>query len=129
MIVLGHLDAKIMVVDGQNTNGSGTDVAKLIVSKSMHIKNDTNALATFQSHNGTSWMDVTIISTNFFGETENWLVLHYLTAIDHRYTAIKLFREEATKTEPLTHKGADNLLNTLKGASWLKTIAASDIKY
>lgn len=64
IVVLGDFNAKSTVWGGNKTDDRGKILSEFIISKNWYIQNECTSLPTFQTVNGKSWIDVTIISPN-----------------------------------------------------------------
>lgn len=128
IVVLGDFNAKSTVWGGNKTDDRGKTLSEFIISKNWYIQNECTSLPTFQTVNGRSWIDVTIISPNLIREVQEWTVLDHPTASDHRYIKISLFKAPEEKTRRLTMKGEEKVLNNLKEDEWFNSAGAVEIK-
>lgn len=98
VILAGDFNAKSTVRGGSKTDDRGKTLSEFIIARNWYIQNDANSLPTFQTVNGKSWIDLTIITPNLIQEVQEWAVLDQPTASDYRYIKMRLFQGPEVKT-------------------------------
>lgn len=85
VLLLGDFNAKSTVWGGQKTDDRGKALSEFLIHRNLYVRNDAGSLPTFETKNGRSWIDLTIIMPNLISEMQEWNVLEVPTASDHRY--------------------------------------------
>lgn len=127
IILAGDFNSKNKIWGGDITDDRGSGVLEFVTRNNLNILNN-NSIPTFETSNGRSWIDLTIVSRSVFLNIDQWEVLETPSNSDHRYIQIKAFSKPANREKRLTKMGEYKLMQEIKEDNWFETIIQEEIK-
>lgn len=133
LLITGDFNAKNPVWGGLSADRRGEEVINFINANNLNILNDSGSIPTFETVNGKSWIDLSLVSTELTRQINRWEVLEEHNNSDHKYIVINAYKAEKYKERRLTKKGKLKILRDLKDDPWYKITeepeSADDVKY
>lgn len=119
ILIGGDFNAKSTVWGGNTTDHRGTELAQFIIATDLYPLNNSDSPPTFQTINGQSWIDLTLVTRELISEITNWTVLNDPSGSDHSYISYQAYTNFTTTTRKLTQKGQLKLLDKLAEDRWI----------
>lgn len=98
-----------------------------IIEKDLHLVNHQDSPPTFTPANGNSWIDLTLSTHKLIQKINNWEVLDEITASDHNYINIDIFKSISKTVKKLTKKGEIGLIESTRADRTLSKINGKHI--
>lgn len=126
-LIVGDFNSKNPVWGGRTLDHRGKVTLDFINKFGLCLLNTPNSIPTFQTNNGTSWIDLTLVSPKLEPQVQSWEVLEEFNNSDHRYIKTELFRTRIQTTKRLTKMGERKLLEELENDRWLHETSKREI--
>lgn len=122
VILTGDFNAKNIIWGGNVNDERGEQLSEFFLLHNIFLINDKDSEATFQSSNGTSWIDLSLASGELIAQVTHWDVLDNESLSDHKYISFGFFNKSPSKIRKLTQQGISKLFDIIKEDQWLSKI-------
>lgn len=119
IIMTGDFNAKNTLWGGNITDDRGEQLSEFFLLHNIFVVNDKHTEATFETVNGSSWIDLSLTSGELVSQITHWEVSDKDSLSDHKYISFGFFGTVAPKIRKLTARGLSKLYEIIRNDVWL----------
>lgn len=113
LIITMDANAKSELWHAEETDERGRVMEEFLMSGKLYVRNEANNLPTFETVNGQSNVDITIISEDMIGSCTSWNVSPVCTTSDHNLIIFEVTSKYAINRKFIKYNGFN-----IKRANW-----------
>lgn len=120
LVLGGDFNAKNPLWGGVIEDERGTLLSEFFIANSLNILNNPNSPPTFETRNGSSWIDLVVISMSLLQFCQSWEVLEEPSCSDHKYISYTIFGTLNLSIKRVTKKGRNQIYEFIKRDTWFE---------